>query len=106
MPGFVRTAPDADRLRADTLDGHGMTEDGEAPIPGASLRLYVEDQVREAKSDSSGRCLFSNFPVGRHELGVSAAGCRTMEVVVHLPERVRFTVDVWLEPGENIANLP
>ena len=89
---------------ADTLHGRVMTENGEAPIPGASLRLHREGDVREATSDSLGRYMFSDLPAGRHELQVSAEGYRTMEVVVHLPEQVRFTVDVWLEPGGNIGS--
>lgn len=91
---------------ADTLDGRVMTENGEAAIPGASLRLNLEDHVREVRSDSAGRYVFRDLPAGRHELRVAADGYRSMEIVVHLPERGRFTVDVWLETGRGAASFP
>ena len=89
---------------ADTLEGRVMARGGETPVAGAELRLVSgeEAETRRSRADSSGRYVFFDLPAGRYEMRVAADGFEPLEVVITLPDRGRFQVDVWLDAAERI----
>lgn len=89
---------------ADTLEGRVMGRGGETPVAGAELRLVSrgEAETRRSRSDSAGRYVFFDLPAGRYEMRVSADGFEPLEVVITLPDRGRFQVDLWLDAAERI----
>lgn len=98
-PAGCAEAP-ARSAAADTLVGRVTAGGGESPLAGAELRLDLGDEVRESRTDSSGRYVFLDLPAGRFEMWVEAPGFRPLDLVVTLPSRGRFRVDVRLDPAE------
>lgn len=60
---------------------HGVIRDvGGAPVSGATVNLHVGSDTRATHTDESGRFSFSDFPLQRGSLSVSASNFQTIQV--------------------------
>jgi outer membrane receptor protein involved in Fe transport len=60
---------------------HGVVRDvGGAPLPGATVSLRVGNESRTTHTDESGRFSFSDFPLQRGNLSVSASTFQSIQV--------------------------
>lgn len=96
---FLFSVPNAFSQAVYAVRGRVVDETG-GWVPGASVRLYSEQSVRDLRADGDGTFEFTNVPKGTYELEGSATGFNTGTVDFEIAEEAPGPFSILLRVRE------